>query len=208
MNKLREIRRLRDKTQTEVASYIGITQNTYSYWENGKVNIDNESLQRLADYFSVSVDYLLGREESKPANVTEVDGILVFEEIGTVRAGYNGTIDEITTGRTVEIPATMIHGGDKSDYFVLRVNGNSMYPKIIDGDKILCKRCNSVDSGTLAVVLYNGDDATVKKVNYINGQNWLELIPINPEYETKRIEGADLDECRILGRVTALIRDF
>lgn len=141
-------------------------------------------------------------------NVYEVDGLLVYEEIGTVRAGFGGSIDEIPTGRKIEIPASMIHGGDKGDYFILRVNGNSMYPRLVDGDTILCKRCDSVDSGSLAVVLYNGDEATVKKVNYIRGQNWLELVPINPEYETKRIEGADLDGCHILGKVAALIREF
>lgn len=83
-----------------------------------------------------------------------------------------------------------------------------MYPKLIEGDTILCKRCNSVDSGDLAVILYNGDEATVKKVNYVIGQNWLELIPINPEYTTKRIEGADLEQCRVLGKVVKLIRDL
>ncbi len=208
MNKLREVRRKLDRTQTEVAKFIGITQNTYSYWENGKVKIDNESLQKLADYFRVSVDYLLGREEKSPSNVFDVDGLLVYEEIGTVCAGFNGTINEIPTGKKVEIPASMISGGNKDDYFVLRVTGNSMYPKLLEGDTILCKRCDSVDSGDLAVVLYNGDEATVKKVHYINGQNWLELIPINPEYTTKRIEGADLDQCRILGKVVKLIRDL
>ena len=64
-NRLRELRKKRGLTQQEVASYIGITQNAYSYWENGKVKIDNTSLQRLADYFDVSIDYLLGREEKK-----------------------------------------------------------------------------------------------------------------------------------------------
>ena len=123
------------------------------------------------------------------------------------RAGYDGSIDEIPTGRKIEIPASMI-SGDKKDYFVLRVKGNSMYPRLLDGDTILCKRCDSVDSGSLAVVLYNGDEATVKKVNYIQGENWLELVPANPEYPTKRIDGADLEQCRILGLVVKLIRDL
>ena len=101
----------------------------------------------------------------------------------------------------------MISGSQK-EYFVLRVKGNSMYPRLLDGDTILCRRCDSVDSGSLAVVLYNGDEATVKKVNYIQGEDWLELIPYNPEYPTKRIAGADLEQCRILGLVVKLIRDL
>lgn len=61
-NRLKEIRKKLGRTQHEVAQYIGITQNAYSYWENGKVKIDNESLKKLSDYFNVSIDYLLGRD--------------------------------------------------------------------------------------------------------------------------------------------------
>ena len=61
MNNLKELRKKHRLTQTELASFIGITQNTYSYWENDKVKIDNISLNKLADYFNVSVDYILGR---------------------------------------------------------------------------------------------------------------------------------------------------
>lgn len=62
MLKLKEIRKSQGKTQVEVAKFIGISQNNYSYWENGKVKIDNESLEKLSNYFKVSVDYLLGNE--------------------------------------------------------------------------------------------------------------------------------------------------
>lgn len=80
------------------------------------------------------------------------------------------------------------------------------YLSINDIGEILCLRCNSVDNGAIAVVLYNGEEATVKKVRY--GQDWLELIPANPEYMTKRITGPDLEQVRILGQVIKLIRDF
>ncbi len=155
-----------------------------------------------------AIERALGLNEKSPSNVYDVDGLLVYEEIGTVCAGYNGMVNEIPTGKKIEIPASMISGGNKDDYFVLRVSGNSMYPKLLEGDTILCKRCDGVDSGDLAVILYNGDEATVKKVNYVTGQNWLELIPINPEYPTKRIEGTDLEQCRVLGKVVKLIRDL
>ena len=102
----------------------------------------------------------------------------------------------------------MLRGHKKEDFFVLRVKGNSMYPKLIDGDNILCQRCSSVDSGDTAVVLYDGNEATVKQVRYKQGEDWLELIPVNPEYETKRIEGLDLEQCRVLGKVVKIIRDF
>lgn len=138
----------------------------------------------------------------------ETESVVQYEEIGTICAGYNGCIDEIPTGKVVDIPIRMLGGRDPSDFFTLRVKGNSMYPRLIDGDTILCLRCNAVDSGSYAVVLIDGDEATVKKVNYVDGEDWLELIPINPEYPTKRIEGHDLELCRILGKVVKLIRDL
>jgi len=62
---LRSVRKNKGVTQTEVAKQMGVNQNTYSYWENGKAKIDNETLKKLADYFEVSVDHLLGRDEIK-----------------------------------------------------------------------------------------------------------------------------------------------
>ena len=167
-------------------------------------------MQKIANYFNVSVDYLLNDKNvyDTVPNIYPTDGIISFEEVGSISAGYNGIIDEVRTGNKVDIPLSALGNKNPDDYFVLYVKGNSMYPKLIEGDRILCLRCNSVDSGDLAVVLYNGDEATVKKVHYVYGEDWLELIPINPEYETKRIEKHDLENCRVLGKVVKLIRDF
>lgn len=81
-----------------------------------------------------------------------------------------------------------------------------MYLRFLEGDRVLVKRCTSVDSGSTAVVLFNGNEATIKKVNYVFGEDWMELVPINPEYPVKRIEGAELTQCRVLGRVVELFR--
>ena len=78
MENLKRLRKSRGITQTQIAKYLGISQNNYSYWENGKVKIDNASLQKLADYFGVSVDYILDREshtneKSPPAERPQTD---------------------------------------------------------------------------------------------------------------------------------------
>lgn len=132
-----------------------------------------------------AIERALGLNEKNPSNVYDVEGLLVYEEIGTICAGYNGMVNEIPTGKKIEIPASMISGGNKDDYFVLRVSGNSMYPKLLEGDTILCKRCDGVDSGDLAVILYNGDEATVKKVNYVTGQNIVFLVCMAHNWNTK-----------------------
>ena len=62
INRLKTMRKVFGKNQSEIAKVVSITQNAYSYWENGKVNIDSESLKKLASYYNVSLDFLSGRE--------------------------------------------------------------------------------------------------------------------------------------------------
>lgn len=210
MLRLKEVRKSKSMTQQDVAKYVGISQNNYSYWENGKVKIDNDSIKKLADLFNVSVDYLLGRDTPTPTldNAYTPDAIVPFPVIGTIKAGYDGTVEELSTGDLISIPIEMLCGRPASDYFVLQVRGNSMYPKILDGDRVLVLRTDSVDSGTTAIVLYNGDEATIKKVVYSVGENWVDLVPNNPEYDTKRIFANEFDQFRILGKAVKLIRDI
>ena len=127
-------------SQAALGDLLQLTQQAVGKWEKNLAEPDSETLLKLADIFEISVSALLGREEKSPSNIYDVDGLLVYEEIGTVCAGYNGTVNEIPTGRKIEIPVSMISGGNKDDYFVLRVAGNSMYPKLLEGDTILCKR--------------------------------------------------------------------
>lgn len=194
----------------DLGKKIGKAKTTIYRYELGYIEkMPTTVLSAIANALQTTPAYLMGWTDGREAsNIYNVDGITVFEELGTVCAGYNGSVNEIPTGKKVEIPTSMLKGGNQGNYFVLRVNGNSMYPRLLDGDTILCQRCNSVDSGDYAVILYNGDEATVKKVIYETGKDWLELIPINPEYQKKRIEGSDLEQCRILGKVIKLIRDL
>ena len=65
-NRLKLLRKVMGKTQADIAKIVGITQNAYSYWERGFVKIHNESLFRLADFYGVSIDFIIG----KPFTVT------------------------------------------------------------------------------------------------------------------------------------------
>ena len=134
--------------------------------------------------------------------------VVSYEVVGTVAAGYDGEAVEEYTGEICEIPTSYLKGHKKEDYFVLRVVGDSMYPRLLNGDRVLVQRCTSVDSGDIAIVMYNGSEATLKKVEYVNGENWVDLIPFNPEYPTKHLENEELEECRILGKVRVLLREL
>ena len=64
-NRLRDLREDRDLTQQQIAQLLQIHQTTYSDYELGKLNIPVLTLHRLADYYGVSIDYLLGRTNRK-----------------------------------------------------------------------------------------------------------------------------------------------
>jgi repressor LexA len=208
-DKVNELCRNKNRTIWSVAQDLGISKGTVSNWKGLSRPPRQATIKAIADYFDVPLSYF--DDNSTPpiaANVYPVDGITYFDEVGTIKAGFGGTVDEVPTGERVPIPIEFLHRQPKEEYFVLRVRGNSMYPRIMDGDQILCRRCETVEDGAIAVVLFNGDEATLKKVHYEFGKPWVELIPLNPEYAPIRLQGQDLDRMKILGRVTKSLRDF
>ena len=62
-NRLKECRKQKGSTQKEVAEYLGILERSYQNYEYGKSEPPYENLRKLADYFAVSTDYLLGRSD-------------------------------------------------------------------------------------------------------------------------------------------------
>lgn len=62
---IRNLREDNDKLQVELAEYLNVKQTTYSKYELGKINIPVDVLIKLADYYEVSIDYLVGRTKIK-----------------------------------------------------------------------------------------------------------------------------------------------
>lgn len=96
MNNLKKLRKQARMTQTEIAKYLGISQNTYSYWENDKVKIDNKSLEKLSELFNCSIDYILAKEENKNRLLTDEQGAFMLQEKlkNTPLVDENGNITE------------------------------------------------------------------------------------------------------------------
>lgn len=197
------------KSANSILKELDFSPTAFSEWKRGKAKPTTDALKKLADYFDVSVDYLLGRTENPapiihPSNEYIPDGIIKMPVIGVISAGYDGeAVEEVIDN--VGILAISLHGYSPEDCFLLRVHGNSMYPDFREGDLIVVHRQNSVDSGDVAVVLFGGDSATLKRVEYEKGKDWMKLIPRNPDYQEKLIKGFELDECRILGKVISLV---
>lgn len=185
---------------------IGLKRGTIANWRLKRANPSADALSKIADYFNVSVDYLLGRTEHFAQEFSENE-MYSFQVIGTICAGYDGIAEKSYTGEDIVVPPHLIKTRNPDDYFVLEVKGDSMFPLLENGDKVLIRRCDSVDSGTVAAVGFDDEQATVKKVEYVKGENWIRLVPRNPEYPVVTIKDSDLLLCRIYGEVVYLFRD-
>ena len=74
-SRLLELRKREKKTQAEIAKYLNVTPKTISFYENNEREASNETLIKLAEYFNVSVDYLLGKDENKTQKDDEISGV-------------------------------------------------------------------------------------------------------------------------------------
>ena len=134
-----------------------------------------------------------------------VENVVEFPIIASVSAGYNGLAVEEYTDDVETLPYSMLRGYPPEELRVLRVAGESMYPRFLDGDKVLIHVQCDVDDGDVAVVIYDGDSATLKQFFHIDGG--VRLVAYNPEYPPKTITGADAELVHVFGKVLKLIRD-
>lgn len=205
MNRIRELRKNRCMTMKELGAVVGLAESTISQYETGKREPDNETLLRLGEFFNTSVDYLLGREtviDGPPE--PSVPGSKWIPVLGTIPAGTPvEAIEDILDYE--EITPQMASQGE---HFALKIKGQSMEPKISDGDVVIVRKQDDCENGEIAVVLVNGDEATVKRIK--KRPEGLMLIPNNPAYEPMFYSNAEIESLpvRIIGKVVELRAKF
>lgn len=206
MQKLKELRAQNKTSQQKLADYLNVSRSTVAMWEAGSSEPDLKILSEIADYFGVTVDYLMGREESAASTPPDpsVPGAKWIPVLGTIPAGIPvETVQDIIDYE--EISPQMAAQGE---HFALQVSGHSMEPKISDGDVVIVRKQEDAESGDICVVMVNGDDATVKRIK--KRPEGLMLIPSNPDYEPMFYTNEQIDflPVRILGRVVELRAKF
>jgi len=176
---------------------------TVAMWESSQRRPPAKMLMRIADHFKVSVDYLLGVDSN-------ADETLVLPVLAGVQAGFGMAVDEsLGTGEYQEIPRSIVGSRRADDLMVLSVEGDSMSPKFLHGDRVLVSRQTSVDSGDIAIVVYEDyENGTIKKVHYETGCDYVDLIPLNPKYSPVRIQDEQLNGMRVIGKVIYLFREI
>lgn len=199
MNNLRELRTKKGVYQKDVASYLGVERTTYVKYERGDSEPSFETLCKLADYFDVSVDKILGRKTN--------DNFYNFENVIPLHTKIVPLLGNIACGEPIfaeEEHGEYVFTSDSIDVdFCLRAQGDSMIgARIYDGDIVFIRRQDMVDDGEIAAVLI-GDEATLKRVRYDKEAEILSLYPENPKYKTMHFVGKDLEQIKILGKAVA-----
>ena len=161
---LRFLRKKHNLTQGELANVLNMSKSTISMYENGNRLPSFEVLEAFADYFNVSVGVLRGEPENSTTRIPVA---------GSVKAGIpTEAITDIVDWE--EISPEMARRGD---FVGLKVSGSSMLPRFCDGDTVIVRRQPDVESGEIAIVFVNGDEATMKKV--IKTPDGIMLIALN-----------------------------
>lgn len=216
LNRLIEVINKSGLSYGEIAKRTGIPKSSIHRYATGQTKkIPIDAVRLIADVTGVSTSYIMGREDEKTNNNTIDDKINsafnildnkylrqipVYE---SVSAGFGAYADNTILEY---MPLYIRCDYEAENTLCIKVVGDSMYPKIEDGDIIQVEKQESVDSGQIAVVLLDGDEGFVKKVIY--GADWIELHSFNPEYKTMKFIGPEVQRIRVVGLVKKVIKNF
>lgn len=204
-DRLRDLRLSSGLTLQQVADYVGLQKAAIYKYEHGlTVNPKRSLIEKLATLFQVSPSYLLGINDEEEKSDSAIKGVRI-PVLGNVAAGI--PITAVTDVEDYEeIPEKMANSGT---YFALKIKGQSMEPRIKDGDVVIVKQQEDVDSGDVAIVLVNGDEATVKEIKKLDTGimliGWNTAVYSPRFYSAKDIKSLPV---RIIGKVVELRGKF
>lgn len=204
MKNLKIARQNKGLTQNKLAERIGVSRSTIAMYETDASDPDYETAKALARELDCSVDYLYGID----SNVTSADlgtSHVRIPVYGEIPAGIPiEMVDQSFIEDYEDINAEWVKDG--SQYFCLRVRGESMMPKFENGDVLILKQQPDCNSGDYCAVSINCTECTFKKV--IKHDNGITLQPLNPAFEPMFFSNKDIAELpiTILGVVKEIRR--
>lgn len=205
--RLKQLRNEKKINQRELANFLKVAPSTISMYESGQREPNFEVLESLADFFNVDLNYLLGKSDKTTKLMIEdkqpPQGLQI-PVLGTVAAGIPiSAVEDILDYE--EIPQSWENQGE---FFGLRIKGDSMQPKMDDGDVVIVRQQSDANSGDTVIALVNGDDATCKKLQ--KTENGIMLVSTNPNYLPMFFTNEEIQTkpVVILGKVVELRSKF
>ena len=188
------------KQQKDIAKALGFNQKTFNGWCNGLSMPTMGKIQALADYFGIGKSDLVDERVISKTAVTSYR----IPVLGRVAAGLPiEAQQEILDWE--EISGEMALDGE---YFALQIKGDSMEPRMRNGDVVIVRQQEDADDGDTVIALVNGNDAVCKRLKKY--QDGIALVSTNPAYEPMYFSGSEIDgvPVRIIGRVMELRAKF
>ena len=205
---IKQYRETYDITMDEFSRFSGLSKGYISMLEKNEnprtklpIMPTTKTLSCVAKALSVSVSELMGMlnsDDSTPPDAIPLDKLVSVPVVGVVRAGYGGLAFESDMG-VETVDANTLRGYDISDFFYLMVRGDSMEPRLYEGDMVLVRKQSSVDNGSYAVVTIDDEEGVVKIVNY--DKDSITLVSQNHNYPPRKFTGAEVQRVRVIGRV-------
>lgn len=193
---------LHNRTQLDLAEYMGVSQATVSNWCKGIKMPRMTKIDMICNYFDIKrSDLMNNKSEQVTRSIHKGVPIPVY---GRVAAGIPLEMIEDVID-TEEIPEELAKTGS---FFGLQIHGDSMEPKMSDGDIVIVRQQDDAETGDTVIATVNGTDATCKRLKkYRDG---IELIATNPSYEPMFFSNEEIESkpVRIIGRVVELRAKF
>lgn len=197
-------------TLEDIGLATGVGKSTVKKWETGLIsNMKRDKIEQLAQVLRVNPVIFINEtidDYDSAISITHTPkskGVKI-PVLGVVRAGIPIEAEENIIDYE-EISQAMAANGE---HFALKIKGDSMEPKISEGDVVIVRKQSSVDNGEIAVVLINGDEATIKK--FYKTENGIKLISTNAKYDPFYYTPAEVNSLpvSVIGKVVELRAKF
>ena len=211
---LKSIRKEMKLSQKEFAEKLNMNARTYASYERGERDISTSVILNICKTLGISSDRLLGNtvtcnepslsdsNEYHGFNVLNKDNIYMIPIFGSVSAGFGSYADNQILGYE---PVYIENPHEAEETIAITVKGDSMYPKIEEGDLVIVRKQDYFENGDIVVAVICGEnDGFVKRA--FQSKNKLTLESINTQYPPFVFSGSELDEVKILGVVKKIIK--
>ncbi len=190
------------KDRNDIARDLNLPYTTVTSWCKGEFYPRIDKIQLLANYFDIQKSDLVENKEKLDKFGNPVVSLPI---LGIVKAGYDYLAQENWIG-TIDVETSLV--GDGSNFFCLKVKGDSMSPLIIEDDIVVVRKQDDFETGDIVVAIVNGDEATIKKGR--KNDNSILLQPFNPNYEPLIFTYDEMKSIpvTIVGIVKQLKREF
>lgn len=200
---IRHLRIKRGYSQDYLAEQLGYkSYTTIQKWESGVSEPPIKKFKELAHLLNVDINDLANKDLTATviASSNNTAKSVTINVLGRVAAGIPIEAMENIID-TEEISLEMARTGE---FFGLQIHGDSMEPRIYDGDVVIVRQQEDAESGEIVIALVNGSDATCKRlIKYANG---ISLMSLNAKYEPMMFTNDEIEEkpVKIIGKVVEL----